>query len=107
MPTAATSNPDLMCPIFPGFTRSAEHCLRVTSTARCALDGHQIDALQASSRCAQAGGPAKLWGTRALRLEEPKNGVAVTLPRSAHGPETSDDGVVQPDESILIKPLRR
>jgi hypothetical protein len=37
-------------------------------------------------------GPAELWGARALHPDQPQNGVAVALPRSAHGPETSEDG---------------
>jgi hypothetical protein len=34
--------------------------------------------------------------------DQPQDGIAVALAGAAHGPETSDDGVDQPDEAFAV-----
>jgi hypothetical protein len=38
---------------------------------------------------------------------QPQDHVAVPLPRPAHGPQTSDDGMVEPDQALtpLVMPF--
>jgi hypothetical protein len=46
--------------------------------------------------CATA---SKLWRARTLH-RDPQDHVAVALAPSAHGPETGDHGMVQPDQAL-------